>query len=146
MTEALNTILNGSTYETREKHHISKERAHNLRNHLLPIVGGVALTGILASGAAYDMVGPKKEIGTSIGTITAGHGISSAAELARQEFQAKTGIELPYSDVFGASQVAQGVADKDHVVHPGNIELHVEESPLLHRRVVTITGAHSTDK
>lgn len=143
MTEALNTILNDSTYEVSEKRrHISKERAHNVFTHLVPlVVGSIAL-----AGAAYDIAGPKKEIGMEIGTITTGHGISDAAEQARIEFQAKTGIELPYSDVFGASQVAQGVADKNHVVHPGNIELHVAESPLLHRDIVTITGASANEK
>ena len=146
MTEALNTTMNDSTHRVYEKSHISKERAHNIRAHLIPLVGGITLAATLASGAAYELGGPTKEVGTELGTITAGHGISDAAEQARLDFQAKTGIELPYSDVYGASQVTHGIADKDGIVQPGNIELIVKETPLLHRHVVTIASAHSSEK
>lgn len=53
MTEALNMILNDSTYTLRNERRISQERSHNIRAHLLPIVGSVALVGAFAPVAAH---------------------------------------------------------------------------------------------
>lgn len=146
MTEVLNTILSDSTYEAPEKRPLSEERRRNIREHLLPIVGGAAVAGVLVAGAAYDNIGPRNEIGRETSMITAGHGISSAAEQARLDFQAETGIEVPYSEVYAASQVTHGIADKNGIVQPGNIEVIFEKTPLLNRDIVTVVKAHSDDK